>query len=277
MKNVMYMLTIAIFAMLNASVIPAQTLNGVRGELVPATPTSADNLKLSMLRGCGTNGFIGSNVDAGGNPYRVSMAQNKITVTLSINMGNNIPISPCLSGSPREEIDLGRLPAGNYTLDLVERAVGSLPQRTTLANYPFTVTDARATQVVPFVRLDYSGHWWDPNDSGWGLFIWHGANDQLLAAWFTYDMSGKPAWVIYQPNIAGKPNPWETFAKTYTAPLWLTSRQPGTTVPPPTSTSLFQIGTASLDFTNFGTADEGKFVYNFNGVEQTRTIKRFKP
>ena len=36
--------------------------------------------------------------------------------------------------------------------------------------------------------------------------------------------------------------------------------------------------TASLDFTNFGTADEGKITYTFTrGQTLTRTIKRFQP
>jgi hypothetical protein len=37
-------------------------------------------------------------------------------------------------------------------------------------------------------------------------------------------------------------------------------------------------GTVSLDFTNFGTADEGKLTYTFNGGPKlVRTIQRFKP
>ena len=131
--------------------------------LLPMNPTSADNLKISMQRSC--SGVLPYKADA----YRLTMAQNKITVTLG-EVQNGIVPSAC-PPAPREEVDLGRLPTGNYTITVIKQALGTTPGGAVVENAPFTVTDARIVKIAPYVRLDYSGHWWDPNDSGWGLFI----------------------------------------------------------------------------------------------------------
>ena len=257
---------IALFAILSAGTVRAQLPPSGTTVLLPANPTSADNIKLSMLdRSCGGAFRYKAN------PYTVAMSQNNITVVLgeTVNVG---PYPLCPPGGAREEIDLGRLPAGNYTLTVAEAANGvGNRSGVVFSNAPVTVTDARATKTAPYVRLDYSGHWWDPNDSGWGLFIWHDARDNLLAAWFTYTPDGKPIWYTFQPK-------WETSAATFTTDLLQTSRLPGATSPPPNPTAYAVAGSASLDFTNFGTADEGKLTYTFaGGAKLVRNIQRFKP
>ena len=276
MKKRISLFAFALFAFLFANTARAQLPPFRTTALLPMNPTSADNLKLSMQdRTCGgTSGYKA-------NPYRVGMSQNNITVTLGERVLNPMPLCP---GAPREEMDLGRLPAGNYTLTVVSAAVANSPATVVFENEPFTVTDARAAKTAPYVRLDYSGHWWDPNDSGWGLFIWHDARDNVLAAWFTYTPDGKPMWYVFQPK-------WESSASprfigigimvstvTFPADLMQTGRMPGPTSPPPNPTSLNVVGTAKLDFTNFGTTDEGKLTYTFNGgATLTRNIQRFKP
>ena len=94
--------------------LPANTL------LVPANPTSADLVKLSLKdTTCGGfNRYLG-------NPYRVSMVQNAITVSLGQQTNNPVPLCPI---GPREDIALGQLPhartsgSADVVLHLVERA-----------------------------------------------------------------------------------------------------------------------------------------------------------
>jgi hypothetical protein len=234
--------------------------------LLPSNPTSADTVKLNTSNNTcgGTNPYIA-------NPYKVSASQNNITVTLGERTSS---ITPTCPSGPREEIDLGRLPAGSYTITLVSTGIGNTTGVTIIDKAPFTITDARANKAAPYVRLDYSGHWWDPNDSGWGLFIWQDArnpSDSILAAWFTYTSDGKPMWYVFQPK-------WATSSATLNADLLQGTRLPGTSSPPATTGSFTAVGTAKLDFTNFGTADEGKITYTFNnGATLTRTIQRFRP
>ncbi len=253
----------------------AQTLP-VGTYLLPASPSSMDVIKLSL----GDTTCSGINRYTG-NPYRVSMEQNKITVTLGERLNLGAPLCPA-PPAPRETIELGRLPPGAYsvTVNFSPSTAGSAPVPL-FSNYSFVVTDARATKVAPYVRLDYSGHWWDPNDPGWGLFIWHDANDNVLAAWFTYGTDGKPIWYTFQPR-------WRTSTATLSADMYQTSRMPGPTVPPPNPTTLTMVGSASLDFTyvdgvfaptaNQAAGDQGMFTYTF-GAGQTlvRNIQRFRP
>ena len=256
--------SVVLLAMLGAGTTCATVLPGfVDAVLLPTDPTSADNLKISMAsRTCG------SFLPYAENSYRVSMSQGHITVALGAHItGAVVPLCP--GGIPREEIDLGRLPAGAYTLSVIEGPTGLRPGPL-IENVTVTITDARTTKTAPYVRLDYSGHWWDPNDSGWGLFIWHDARDNVLAAWFNYTPDGKPMWYVFQPT-------WTTSASTVTTPLLQTSRLPGPMSPPLAPTVYATVGSASLDSTNFATADAGKITYTFTGgAQQTRTIQRFK-
>jgi hypothetical protein len=236
--------------------------------LLPSAPTSADNIKLisSLDFTCGGILFFT------GNQYRVSMSQNNITVTLGERNNGVLPTCPPPPATGLLEFDLGRLPAGSYTLTVAEMR---LQHGSFFENFPFTVTDARATKAAPYVRLDYSGSWWDPADPGWGLFIWQdakSATDNLLVAWFTYTPDGKPMWYVTQPG-------WTSATATTTAPLVQVSRLPGLNSPPPTAQQPnVTAGTASLDFTNTGTADVGKITYTFTGgATLTRNIQRFKP
>ncbi len=244
--------------------------------MYPANPTSADTLTLALSRyktcGTGPRTIFGL-----GNLYRVSMAQNVVNVNMAVNTSDIIyPSGGCGVANP-DVVEIGRLPAGNYVLNVVEPQSITSPALPTklVDNYSFTVSDARADKASPWVRQDYSGHWWDPNDSGWGLFIWQDAKsptDNILAAWFTYAPDGKSQWYVFQPT-------WQNPLATTTAPLWLTLRPPGATSPPPGNTGLATVGTASLDFDDPGaTGAVGKITYQFGtGPTLVRTIRRFAP
>ena len=263
--NALYIFAIVFlqfFAFATATVLPGSA----GAVLLPSSPTSADNLRVSLPQTCHDSGFKG-------NPYSVNMAQNNISVSLGERVGGISPAT-CPPIVFQLEIELGRLPPGNYTVTVIEGPTGYVPG-TLIDRAPFTVSDARATKSAPYVRLDYSGHWWDPNDSGWGLFIWHDTRsnvDNMLAAWFTYTADGKPMWYVFQPR-------WQTGTSTFTADLAQASRPPGASSPPPTTTSASLAGTSSLDFTNnVGTNDPGRLTYTFTGGPTlTRNIQRFKP
>lgn len=239
------------------------SLGGTSATLLPISPTSADTLRVSMGdRTCGNGDRVRI-----GNPYKVSMSNNAITVTLGQLQDFPVPLCP---PAPREDIDIGRLPAGNYTISLISEATPGQPV-TLASNVPFTVTDARAQKIAPYVRMDYSGHWWDPNDSGWGLFVWQDAKDNLLAAWFTYGADGKPIWWVFQPR-------WQSATATQSAPLMQTSRAPGPNSPPPNPTTSTSVGTASIDFTRTDLTESGKITYQIgSGPVLTRNIVRFQP
>jgi hypothetical protein len=250
------------------SILLAVSTQGAAQSLNPRQPTSADNISyLFPNQTCsGQTPYIG-------NPYTVSMTQNQITVRMAAReLGNPVGVCP---SAPRESVNLGTLPAGSYTLTVIEQIDNS--SRPILADFPFTVTDARPAKAAPYVRLDYSGTWWDPADPGWGLFVWQNAaspRDDVLAAWFTFGADGKANWYTFQPT-------WRTATATNDAPLVQSSRPPSSSNPPPGPNSSGSVGTAALDFTipfNMFSPDAGVLTYTLgNGAKQTRNIQRFKP
>lgn len=242
--------------------------------LLPLNPTSADTLKLSMADPTCSRPY---KLDY----YSVKMASNNITVEIPEKI--KIPTPTC-TPSLREEFDLGRLPAGNFTLTVVAYLVdeNGLPVpngiRALFSNVPIVVSDARAKKQAPWVTLDYTGQWWDPTDPGSGLFIWQDArdpNDPLLAAWFTYSADGKALWYVFQPKF-------ETAFTTFTTDLFQTSRRPGPTAPPPNPTISAVVGTAKLNFgslESLGTvAGQFTFTVTLKGQRpRVISIQRFVP
>ena len=265
MKSPLISIALATFASLSFSAANAQlVLPSAR--LYPANPTSADNLTLGVDIRCDQKGYIG-------NSYRINMVQNNIIVRLGERRPDPIFPATC-PPELAEEFEIGRLPEGSYTLTVIKGAAGTTPSVTLTDSAPFIITNARAIKLPPSVRLDYTGQWWNPADPGSGLFVWQDARDPtdpVLAAWFTYSGDGKPQWFVFQPK-------WATSTSTLPADLLQTSRMPSLTIPPPNPTTNTTSGTASLDFTNFGTGDEGTFTVTLKGGNtQVIKIQRFRP
>jgi hypothetical protein len=258
---------LVLFAVVNCNLSHAQTAPNptfADGILIPANPSSADNIVLSLFGRTCSRGYAAER-------YRVSMAQNHVTVKLG-EQGPPIIIGLC-PPQPRDEIDLGKLPAGDYTVTVIESVNGPFKSNP-IQNAPFTVTDARVLKQKPWVNLNYAGMWWDPADSGSGLFIWQDALDNTLATWFTYGADGKPSWYVFQPK-------WGYFGSDTLAATELlqTDRKPGPTISPPGPTSYTVVGTAWLNFLHYKADDEsGELSITFKG-QPTRVIKiqRLKP
>jgi hypothetical protein len=237
--------------------------------IVPALPTSADRVLVSL-----PDQTCGGGLSYIANPYSVALSGSRITVTTGRRAANPVPLCPA---APREVVDLGVLPPGSYTLTVLSSESGTDTLRNLVTDQPFTVTDARAAKVAPYVRLDYSGTWWDASDPGWGLFIWQNAaspRDEVLAAWFTFGSDGRANWYTLQPT-------WRTSTATQDAPLVQSARPPSNSNPPPGPTNNSSVGTAALDFTTpIGATrfDTAILTYTIgNGTRQTRTIQRFRP
>ena len=203
MRNFKFLTPLLLSAVLFSAPTYAQRVWAPDTDATPFRPTSAELVRVSVpARGC-SELRIGRNVG-----FRLRMVESHITLTLEESPGlwGSAPdgtfINACFpSPTGRDTFELGRLPAGDYALTIIDAVSVTQPAKAILTNKAFSVTDARTTKAAPWVRLDYSGHWWDPNDSGWGLFIWHSENDQVLAAWFTYGLDGKPIWYV-APNCA---------------------------------------------------------------------------
>ena len=222
--------------------------------VTPANPTAADSITLRYRATINGLRFVR---DA----YRVSMSNNRIRVTLGELMAPGID-----PNVPFEiQFDLGRLPAGTYLID-VYRAIAGQPDLLGQSDIPLTVTDNRIVKATPYVRLNYSDHWWNPAESGWGLFIWHDNLDRLLAAWFSYGADNRAEWYTIQSGSWTVGNRYEGQLIKTTGPVF-SSFVPGSNV------QVQVVGTATLLFTD---VNNGTFTYTLNGVTQTKPITRFK-
>ena len=197
-----------------------------------------------------------------GDSYRVEMVANRIRLILGANdrspFGTGIPVP--------FNFEIGKLPAGTYAVDAfdTDKATGNLVLLG--SSSPFTVSNGRIGKTSPFVRSNFADHWWNPAESGWGLFIWHDRLDNVLAAWFTYGTDNKPVWYTVQAGAWTTPFDYQGQIFQSTGPAF-SAFVPGSTV------QMQVVGTAKL---SLGT-DSGTFTYTLNGVTQTKNITRFKP
>ncbi len=242
--------------------------------LVPSKPTSADNIM--YIRAVGSVSCIKA-------PYKtIKMVNNNITIEFSEFSGAYIgTLPPRGSGlnDDTEMVQIGQLPPGDYTITPVnaacpfelQPAIGTTP-------FAFTVTDGGiATRPKDGGGVNASGHWWDADNPGSGLFIWQDAAKNTQATWFTYTPDGKPIWYVFQPKVSriiGAPTP-----------LMATSKPPGNIIPLAGSTQFSVVGEAGyqsyftpiLSGPNKG---EPEFIiklfYRFgDGAWQSRVLRRF--
>ena len=155
---------------------------GVDYKILPDTPHNLEAARLrttfSGLVQCTGIGFV-------------SMSGNKITVSISCGGGfSSVPPTSF-------DVELGRFPAGNYTLEVIDPAGAG---QTILYATAFTVTERHAIPPYNFPVVDYTDHWWNPQESGWGISIMQHPSDRLIAVWFVYNQSGLPVWYTLQPG-----------------------------------------------------------------------------
>ena len=109
---------------------------------------------------------------------------------------------------------------------------------------------------------DYNGWWWNPDQSGQGINIGHQGN-QVFIAWFTYDETGKGAWLVM-----GGPLSTPT---TLSGPLYRTTGPALGTTFDPNQVKETQVGTGTLTFSDLHHAS---FAWTFNGHSGTLALIR---
>jgi hypothetical protein len=114
---------------------------------------------------------------------------------------------------------------------------------------------------TPVSVANYSGLWWNPAESGWGINLAH-QGDLVYLSWFTYDAAGKAWWLSM---AAGK-----NAQGAYTGNID-SYRGPAFSATPfnPALVTTTPVGSGTLTFSN---ANNGSFTYTVNGVTQTKAI-----
>ena len=225
--------------------------------IVPANPSTFDLVNLRMtVDSCV---FDEASVS-------VTLSNNHFTVTARRNQ--------CLVAGPTEVVDikLGSLPAGRYTVSVhhdprdfappYERAEFEVTERPQIAIFP---PPARPL-------TDYSGIWYNPAESGWGLSIHQSPSHTVFAMLFVYGTNSQPQWYTIQMGR------W-TSSTAWTGSVFRTTG-PGIAAPifDPNAVSYAGSGTATLDFTQVpGREGLARLDYTIDGITATKAIQRLLP
>ena len=177
---------------------------------------------------------------------------NTIRVVMKVQGGINCfgPIS--------WDVSLGAFGAGDFSV-IVSDVTG-----VQLTSASFTVKDSYAGKTAPFPLVNYADHWWNPQESGWGMSIAQHSSDLLFAVWFVYNNSNAPTWYTLQPGR------W-TNATTFTGPIYKTSGPFFGGNFDPNQVSITQVGTGTLSFDGYAT---GTFFYTVEGITGSKSITR---
>lgn len=192
-------------------------------------------------------------------PGAVTVSQsNEVPAKLIVRVPPNTDPSCLPFATPSTfDIELGRFPVGTYTVDLVYAQV-------TVGTKPFTVDANPAKSVVPFPTVDYTDHWWNSSEPGWGISIHQHTSGRLFAVWFAHDTQRNPTWYTLQPGS------WTAF-NIFSGPVYRTT---GPYFAAPYSNAQVEravVGQATLSFHN---AFEATFTYDVAGVSGSKGITR---
>lgn len=164
------------------------------------------------------------------------------------------------------DIELGRFPAGNYTVNV---QAPNNAQNPTTVQFTVGVSNSSPTATYPGNQptVNYSDLWWSPSESGWGLSIVQGATNKLFAVWFVYNALGEPVWYTLQPGEWTSSNVYTT----YTGPIYKTTGPYFGGAFNPASVGISQVGIGTLSFRY---ANSGTFRYTVDGVQGAKNIER---
>ncbi len=120
---------------------------------------------------------------------------------------------------------------------------------------------ADCTAAAPAVGA-FTGQWWNPAESGWGVSLSHASRSVIFAVWFVYDAGGAPKWYTGECM---------SFAFTCYGPLYETLGPPIGPTFDPALVSRREAGTLRIEFDG---TDRARMYWTLDGVSGVRDITR---
>ena len=187
----------------------------------------------------------------------LALRQEGSTIQIVVNALSSCTIPP--PGNPSSlDVSLGSFGAGSFSVVLTDSTGAQL------ASGSFTVNDTYANKTTPFPLVDYSDHWWNSQESGWGMSIMQHPSGEIFVVWFVYNNAGVPTWYVI-------PSGQWTNAVTYTGAVYKTNGPFFGSNFDPSQVRVTPAGNATLFFTGYATAN---FSYTVDGVTGTKAITR---
>jgi len=222
-------------------------------EIVPREPSPFQDVNLRMV--VDSCSFVPSTV-------RVAMVGDTLRVTQVLNQ--------CFApGTPLTvDVRLGSFPAGSYRVELYPGSESSGPPE----RLSFEVRGLVEPAVFPPPTrplTSYTGLWYTPSESGWGISLTQSPFHGLFGTWYVYDAANRPEWYTFQEGR------WTSFT-TWTANVYRTSGPfLGAPAFDPRFVTIAPAGTATFDFTiRPGLETKARFTYTVNGLTGTKSIER---
>jgi hypothetical protein len=133
-------------------------------------------------------------------------------------------------------------------------------------------TASGQSRAVPIARMlfaagavsgvDYSDHWWNPGEPGWGIAVTQQAGIMFLA-WYVYDAEGEPVWYVASDCAVR--------ASGCSGSLYRTTGPRSGGPFDPALVRVLPAGAVHLDFTD---ANNGVLTYAVDGVSGSKSISR---
>ena len=120
---------------------------------------------------------------------------------------------------------------------------------------------APATAAGP--TRDYTGAWFVPAESGWGLTVFNFPG-QFFALFFVYDTQGRPSWYRLQSAWTGPDTVTASLVRPANAPAWANTFNTAAITYP-------SVGSATLTFTG---ASSATLTFNDGTVNRTVTLTK---
>ena len=120
-----------------------------------------------------------------------------------------------------------------------------------------------ATQIQ-LPSIDYTGAWYNANESGWGVSVVKGASNVLGVIIYHYDPDHSPAWFFVENGTWQNTTTFSGTLSRFTGPAYSEPFNAGMVANAP-------VGNATL---SFASATEATLSYTVNGSMQTKSLSK---
>ena len=120
----------------------------------------------------------------------------------------------------------------------------------------------------PRPLADYTGLWWNPQQSGWGLSLHQSPLHAVFGAFFVYNANGQPEWYTLQAGQWVDSVTWRGTIYRTTGPSFAGFDYD------PRLVLVQAAGSATLDFRIQGSDPRARFTYTIGNTAVTTPIQR---
>jgi hypothetical protein len=227
--------------------------------IAPAAPRELETVCVQLPEGALGFDINGRPDNFDGRATKLTMENNKITVSLLMVGGNGF-------GSPQAlDWPLGKLLPGSYQVEVVKRSA---------IHFNEGVVGTASFEVLPRSEsgafFNVSDLYFDVDDPGWGMSVTHLESGGLFLIWFAYDANTQPTWYFVSNGT------WafrDKGAMSFTGAVF---KSTGADLFGPRDSSLFHVstvGNAEIAFFS-GDSSIAAFALTVNGKTISKTIRR---